>query len=179
MTSRRKALGRRGEALLDLAFARWGWSREAANRRVRHGEIDRLYKFQGKAGLTWCVVEAKTLRVPRGVSVARYLGGDFLRAALRPRQCRTLHEAGRRLAAWGARVHVRVFRVFVFASVEERMRGELYLRGRFARPTVPGAAQRTPAVRVNALSDTAVALSFAPEFVPAGQGSSPLQIDLR
>ena len=174
MTTVRKALGGFGERSLDVRLGELGWSTFASNKRFRGGEIDRVYVRGPARSRQYCVAEVKTLRVRDPHHFATVLGGDYLRGALRPRQCRNLALWGRLLRVKGTwRVHVRVFRLFVFPAVAPCDTAESLLRGRFY--TAPGCSGRVKVLRVGPMS---VALCLSPEFVPKGQATSPLQVEI-
>ncbi len=167
MSQRRKALGGFGEKALDVRLGKEGWEAVASNRRFRGGEIDRVYAHGGRMGRSYLVAEVKTLAVKECVHLESLLGGDFLRSALRPRQCRNLRLWGR-LLGWGGavKVYLRVFRIFAFPDAARCDAAEVTLRARG-----PGAG------KVLRVGETTVALSLSPEFVPRGQATSPLQIE--
>jgi hypothetical protein len=178
MTKARKALGGFGERCLDERLAQLGWSIIAANCRFRGGEIDRVYASGAALRRHYCVAEIKTLRVFGARHLATLIGGDFLRSALRPRQCRNLALWGRILSLQGKlRVSIRVFRLFVFQEPEACNEAEKNLRGQYCF-NVQGRAPVASRVKVLRVTPLSFALCIDPEFVPRGQATSPYQVEL-
>jgi Holliday junction resolvase-like predicted endonuclease len=172
MTLQRKALGKRGECLLDGYFQGLGWKTVAANLRVRNGEIDRVYA-SCVLPKEFCVAEVKTLRI-RGVDHLRsILGGDFLRRALNSSQCRNLHRHAQLLWVPGVRrVHIRVFRLFAFRDAYGAAEALRLLQERF------GVSARTGGARILRVDERTVGMAVTPEFVPRGGRTCELQVEV-
>jgi|GEM_PF-4753842 len=145
-------------------------AREAVGTRTESAVTSLPGKPPVEHGPSYCVAEVKTLCVRHARTFDTLVGGDFLARALRFTQLRNLALCARLLSMQGVRkVHVRVFRVFVFLDAKGAQAALENLRARFAGNTC---------VRVLDLAEGAVALSLVPDFVPRGQRSHPLQVEI-
>jgi Holliday junction resolvase-like predicted endonuclease len=171
MSRHRKDLGSRGEHLLDQWAQSQRWQVISKNLKLRSGEIDRVYQAEGHLP-DLLVCEVKTLWVGSLASFDVRLGGDFLIKSLKPHQCKKLLWFAKILShRERQRVHVRVVRVFVCASIALADKALKIAQERFS-------VAENRQIRILTLEGPALALSLRLECVPQGMRSSPLQIEM-
>lgn len=175
----RRERGLANERFIDGLLERHGWRAVWRNRRVKGGEIDRLYRSP-RSG--FCLAEIKSLRVKTEEDVAQAISAAGLQRVLNFRQLRQLFRQAVTLEAYMAQqsrfhdpIHVRLFVVLEFSDKQQ----EFAKRGR--RMNDIGTLDLDDVSsfgRVMYQGTDRIVISIAPQFVPRGQRSGPFQVEV-
>lgn len=98
-TKYKKELGRWGEGALDTWLVQTGWQVESCNLKIKHGEIDRIYKKQGLSQTHLCLAEIKTVIFFTSRDFEELFTEVGFKRLLKQRQLQNLYKFGEHLNA--------------------------------------------------------------------------------
>ncbi len=110
----RKRLGKWGEEKLDSWMDTKKWRPIQKNKKIKHGEIDRVYQFDSK---TFCLAEIKTIYLNSKITELYLFSEIFLQKFIKKRQVLNLIKLGDNLLSSGAKtIYIRIFIICIYKT---------------------------------------------------------------
>ncbi len=110
----RKRLGKWGEEKLDSWMDSIKWHPVLKNKKIKQGEIDRVYQFDHE---TFCFAEIKTIWINSSITEQYFFSEAFLKKFIKKRQLSNLTKLAQNFYTLGAKsIYIRIFIICLFKN---------------------------------------------------------------
>lgn len=154
----RKRLGKWGEEKLDSWLLEEKWKAIQKNKKIKQGEIDRIYQYNPN---TYCIAEVKTIYLSNNISEQYLFSEIFLKKFLKNRQLTNLVKFGENLFSYGAKkIYIRIFLILVFKKNKNPIKKQ----------------EISNSIKICYVHNNVAIISLNPEFTSVNSGKSLLEI---
>ncbi|WGL61132.1 hypothetical protein QEJ31_05920 [Pigmentibacter sp. JX0631] len=154
----RKRLGIWGEETLDCWMSKKKWIPILKNKKIKRGEIDRIYQFMKNH---YCIAEVKTIFLNKSMSSEYLFSENFMKKFVKKQQLLNLLKfANFYLKNKENNVFIRIFLVFLFSK------NNFYI----------DKIHLCQNIKICYLEKNFVIISIIPEFTPNFYGKTDLEI---